>query len=182
VARGANGPAGKGPSNKGPAPKGPVRKASARPARQAAASDLTAADAAVPGWMGLIDQLMKQNPRLGSCLMNGLPRMDEDGKRLTVSFAEDKKFQVTSIADECSTIEKQINTLWGRTIKVELVLGERGQADAVKEEIRQEVAPTHREELDKACRQDKPLEDLVDIMGGRPLADSERELWDPPGE
>ena len=182
VARGANGPSRKGPVPKGPAPKGPTRKASARPVRQEAASDLTAAATAVPGWMGLIDQLMKKNPRLGSCLMNGLPRLDEDGNRLTVSFAEDKKFQVTSIADECSTIEKQINTLWGRTIKVELVLGERGQADAVKEEIRQEVAPTHREELDKACRQDKPLEDLVDIMGGQPLADSERELWDPPGE
>jgi DNA polymerase-3 subunit gamma/tau len=162
--------------------KGPSRGASARPARQGAAPDLTAADSAVPGWMGLIDQLMKQNPRLGSCLMNGLPRLDEGGNRLTVSFAEDKKFQVTSIAAECSTIEDQIKALWGRRIKVELVLGERGQVDAVKEEIRQEVAPTHREELDKACRQDKSLEDLVDMMGGQPLPDSERELWDPPNQ
>ena len=175
-------PAHKGPSSKGSSSKEPVRRASARPARQEAASDLTAADTAVPGWMGLIDQLMKQNPRLGSCLMNGLPRLDEDGNRLTVSFAEDKKFQGTSIAAECSTIENQIKALWGRTIKVELVLGKRGQADAVKEEIRQEVAPTHREELDKACRQYKSLGDLVDMMGGQPLADSERERWDPPGK
>ncbi len=114
--------------------------------------------------------------------MNGLPRLAEDGTRLTVSFTEDKKFQVTSIASECSTIEEQINILWGRRLKVELVLGKRGQANEVKEEIRQEVAPTHREELDKACKQDKSLGDLVDMMGGQPLPDSERERWDPPSK
>ena len=165
-----------------PTPKTPNRGASARPARQEATPDLTAADMAVPGWTGLIDQLMKQNPRLGSCLMNGLPRLEKDGNRLTVSFTQDKKFQVTSIAAECSTIEDQINALWGRRIKVELVLGEQGQTHDVKEEIRQEVAPTHREELDKACQQDKSLGDLVDMMGGQPLADSERERWVPPGK
>ena len=114
--------------------------------------------------------------------MNGLPRLEKDGNRLTVSFTQDKKFQVTSIAAECSTIEDQINALWGRRIKVELVLGEQGQAHEVKEEIRQEVAPTHREELDKACQQDKSLGDLVDMMGGQPLAESERERWVPPGK
>jgi DNA polymerase-3 subunit gamma/tau len=176
------GPAMKGPALKGPAMNGPARGASARPARQIAAPDLTAADAAVPGWTGLIEQLMKQNPRLGSCLMNGLPRLDTDGGLLTVSFAEDKKFQVTSIAAECATIEDQIHLLWGRRVKVDLVLGEMGQADGVKEEIRQEVAPTHREELDRACLKDKPLGDLVDMMGGQPLPDSERERWDPPGK
>ena len=159
------------------APKKPARGASARPVRQTTSPDMTAADAAVPGWTGLIDQLMKQNPRLGSCLMNGLPCLTADGNRLTVSFTEDKKFQVTSIAAECATIEDQINALWGRRVKVELVLGERGQADAVKEDIRQEVAPTHREELNQACRQDKSLGDLVDLMGGQPLPDSERERW-----
>jgi DNA polymerase-3 subunit gamma/tau len=192
LARDARGPAPRTSSPKGPAPRisspkppppqAPTRGASARPARKGATPDLTAADVAVPGWTGLIDQLMKQNPRLGSCLMNGLPRMEKDGNRLTVSFTQDKKFQVTSIAAECSTIEDQINALWGRRIKVELVLGEQGQAHDVQEEIRQEVAPTHREELDKACQQDKSLGDLVDMMGGQPLADSERERWVPPGK
>jgi len=162
-----------------PADKGPARGASARPARQLPAPDMTAADAAVPGWTDLIDLLMKQNPRLGSCLMNGLPSLVEGGKRLRVSFAEDKKFQVTSIEAECATIEDQINNLWGRRLRVELVMGGNGQVDAVKEEIRQEVAPTHREELDKACAKDKSLGDLVDMMGGQPLPDSERERWDP---
>ena len=156
-----------------------ARGASARPARQSPAPDMTAADAAVPGWTDLIDLLMKQNPRLGSCLMNGLPSLEEGGKRLRVSFSEDKKFQVTSIAAECGTIEDQINNLWGRRLRVELVMGEKGQVDSVKEKIRQEVAPTHREELDKACEKDKSLGDLVDLMGGQPLPDSERERWDP---
>ena len=197
VARESAGPEARGPVSRGP--KGPsvapangpkaARGASARPPRPgaktagrtaAAVPDLTAADAAVPGWTGLIDLLMKENPRLGSCLMNGLPSIDPDGCRLTVAFTEDKKFQVTSIAAECGTIETQINSLWGRKVKVELVLGERGQTEVVKEEIRQEVAPTHREELDKACQQDKSLGDLVDMMGGQPLPDSARERWNKP--
>jgi len=182
VAREVKAPAYKDPAKKDSTPRKPVRGASARPIRQGAAPDLTAADAAVPGWTGLIDQLMKQNPRLGSCLMNGLPRLDEGGKRLTVSFSKDKKFQVNSIAAECSTIEERINALWGRRIKVELVLGDQGQADAVKEEIRQEVAPTQREELDQACLNDKSLGDLVDMMGAQPLPESERERWDPTAE
>ena len=170
------------PVSRAPVIPKPAKGASARPARHIVTPDLTAADAAVPGWTGLIDQLMKKNPRLGSCLMNGLPCLVPEGNRLTVSFAEDKKFQVTSIAAECATIEDQIQQLWGRRIKVDLVLGNKGQAEAVKEEIRQEVAPTCREELDQACRQDKSLGDLVDMMGGSPLPDSERELWDKPGK
>jgi DNA polymerase-3 subunit gamma/tau len=177
--RGSSRAASAQPASRGPVDKGPARGASARPARQTAAPDMTAADAAVPGWTDLIDLLMKQNPRLGSCLMNGLPSLEEGGKRLRVSFSEDKKFQVTSIAAECATIEDQINNLWGRRLRVELVMGKKGQVDAVKEEIRQEVAPTHREELDKACEKDKALGDLVDMMGGQPLPDSERERWDP---
>ena len=177
--RGSSRAASAQPASRGPIEKGPARGASARPARQTASPDMTAADAAVPGWTDLIDLLMKQNPRLGSCLMNGLPSLDEGGKRLRVSFSEDKKFQVTSIAAECATIEDQINNLWGRRLRVELVMGKKGQVDAVKEEIRQEVAPTHREELDKACEKDKSLGDLVDMMGGQPLPDSERERWDP---
>ena len=64
---------------------------------------------------------------------------------------------------------------------MELVLGRRGQAEDVKEEIRQEVAPTHREELAKACEDDAALGDLVDMMGGgSPLPDSDRERWAKP--
>jgi hypothetical protein len=147
------------------------------PADSSPGGDLAAADEAVPGWTGLIDQLMKQYPRLGACLMNGLPRMEAGSERLTVCFTEDKKFQVDSIAGECGTIETVAAGLWNRAVKVDLVLGDCGQAAEVTEEIRQEVAPTHREELDKACAEDPSLGDLVDLMGGRPLPESAREAW-----
>jgi hypothetical protein len=106
-----------------------------------------------------------------------------DGGQLTVSFAEDKSFAVKSISGECDTVGEVASQLWGKSIKVDLVLGQRGQAKEVTEEIRQEVAPTHREELDKACKGDEALGDLVDMMGGgKPLLESDRENWDKPGK
>ncbi len=160
----------------------PARPAPAAPTAASTGPDMAAADRAVPGWTRLIDQLMKQYPRLGSCLMNGLPQMS-DGGQLTVSFAEDKSFAVKSISGECHTVSEVASQLWGKSIKVDLVLGQRGQAREVTEEIRQEVAPTHREELDKACKGDEALGDLVDMMGGgKPLLESDRENWDKPGK
>ncbi|MCB1184740.1 hypothetical protein KDM41_15030, partial [bacterium] len=142
-----------------------------------AAPDLTAADAAVPGWTALIDALMKKSPRLGSCLMTGLPSLSEDGL-LRVGFTEDRSFAVRSIESECATIAAVAGELWQRRLRVELVLGEQGQATEVTEEIRQEVAPTHSEELAKACAEDAALNDLVDMMGGgKPLPETERERW-----
>jgi hypothetical protein len=99
-----------------------------------------------------------------------------------VTFAEDKAFQVNSIAGDCATIEEMVSAIFGRKLKVELKLGESGQAEAVREEIRQEVAPTHKEELDQACRKDEKLDDLVNMMGGQPLPETDRERWDPPGD
>jgi hypothetical protein len=99
-----------------------------------------------------------------------------------VAFAEDKKFQVTSIQAECPAIEEAAAGLYGKPIRVELVLGRQGQAEDVKEEIRQEVAPTAREELDKECAQDEALAKLVETMDGQPLHESERDKWDRPGK
>jgi DNA polymerase III gamma/tau subunit len=152
------------------------------PAAQAAPTPGTGAAAAagstVQGWTQLIDVLMKKAPRVGACLMEGLPELDAAAGRLTVAFAEDKKFQVTSIQAECHIIEEAAATLYGKTVKVELVLGSRGQAETVKEEIRQEVAPTAREELDRACQADQALGKLVETMDGQPLPESEREKWE----
>ena len=156
----------------------PVQQA--KPATPAAASFAPDAGSTVQGWTQLIDMLMKQTPRVGSCLMEGLPSLDLDACRLTVAFAEDKKFQVTSIQSECSAIEKAAEKLYGRSMKVELVLGRNGQKAQVKEEIRQEVAPTAREELGRACEADQALSDLVETMGGEPLPETEREKWDDP--
>ncbi len=71
--------------------------------------------------------------------------------------------------------------LWGRPVKVELVLGDRGQSEGRREEIRREVAPTQREELNRACAADPALGGLVDLLGGEPLPETDRENWDKPG-
>jgi hypothetical protein len=141
---------------------------------------LTSADRAVPGWTRYIDLLMKKHPRLGACLMNGLPERDDDAGCLRVAFAADKKFMVDSIAGETALLAALAEAQWGQPLKVLLEYGPRGQKAEVAEEIRQEVAPTHREELDRACAADPALGDLVDLMGGQPLPESERRRWDPP--
>jgi len=145
-----------------------------------ASPDLTSADRAVPGWTRYIDTLMKKHPRLGACLMNGLPERDDDAGCLRVAFAADKKFMVDSIAGETAVLAALAEAQWGQPLKVLLEYGPRGQRAEVAEEIRQEVAPTHREELDRACATDPALGDLVDLMGGQPLPESERRRWDPP--
>lgn len=150
------------------------------PGQATAGPDLTSADLAVPGWTRYIDALMKRHPRLGSCLMMGLPELDEAGTCLRVVFAPDKKFMVDSIADGTGTLAELAAAQWGRPLRVLLEYGQRGQQVEVAEEIRQEVAPTHREELLKACAGDPALGDLVDLLGGQPLPESERQRWDPP--
>jgi len=136
----------------------------------------------VPGWTQLIDLLMKQAPRVAACLMEGLPSLDRERGLLTVAFAEGKKFQVDNIQSECDAIGTAATTFFGHPTRVELVLGARGQADRVREEIRQEVAPTHREELERACDDDTALGELVDMLGGEPLPETDKEQWDPPGK
>jgi DNA polymerase-3 subunit gamma/tau len=145
-----------------------------------AGPDLAAADRAVPGWTRFIDTLMKKHPRLGSCLMNGLPERDDEAGCLRVSFAADKKFMVDSIAGETAVLASAAEAQWGAPLKVLLEYGPRGQKAEVTEAIRQEVAPTHREELERACAADAVLGDLVDLLGGQPLPEGERRRWDPP--
>ena len=109
--------------------------------------------------------------------MEGLPSLDQEKGRLTVAFGQDKTFQVNSLQADLAVIEKTATQQYGKPVKVELILGEVGQASNVKEEIRQEVAPTQQEDLERACADDKALGDLVDMMGGQPLPESERENW-----
>ncbi len=177
----------------GAAPRREPGGASARPAASAEAASYAppppvvqgapaiAVGGEVPGWTALINELMKTMPRVGACLMNGLPALDEAAGRLTVTFAEDKGFQVGSIRDDGPAIERLAGTLWGRPLKLDLVLGRRGQEQQKREEIRREVAPTQREELSKACAGDPDLGGLVDLLGGEPLPETDRENWDRPG-
>ncbi len=160
----------------------PVRQARSQPASVAGkataarpSSFSTTSGDTVPGWTPLVDALMKKAPRVAACLMNGLPTLR--GDTLTVSFAEDKQFQVSNIREDVPMISTMANQVMGRKIKVELVLGKQGQVAEVHDQIRQEVAPTHREELNQAMAADKALGDLVETMGAEPLKDSDRDQW-----
>jgi len=162
-------------------PAAPKPREEARPAKAAPAAASTpaasAAGSTVPGWTRLIDALMQQSPRVGSCLMEGLPSLDQENGQLTVAFSEDKTFQVTSLQADRKIIEDTASLQYGKPVKVALILGSVGQSSDTREEIRQEVAPTRQEDLDKACQEDSALGGLVDMMGGQPLADSERDKW-----
>jgi DNA polymerase-3 subunit gamma/tau len=167
------------PRYAGPTGGGASKASSPAPAAPAA-PDMTSADRAVPGWTRYIDTLMKKHPRLASCLMMGLPERDDAAGCLRVSFEADKKFMVDSIAGDTGVLAALAEAQWGTPLKVVLEYGPRGQQAAVTEEIRQEVAPTHVEELNRACAADQALGDLVDMIGGQPLPESERSRWDPP--
>jgi DNA polymerase-3 subunit gamma/tau len=171
------------PRRSGPAarPAAAAEAASYAPPPQVSQPVSSAAGSDVPGWTDLINAMMKTMPRVAACLMNGLPGIDADGGRLTVAFAADKSFQVSSIRDDCPAIEKLAAQVLGRPVKVELVLGDQGQTANRREEIRRAVAPTQREELAKACQQDEALGGLVDVLGGEPLPETDRENWEGPG-
>ncbi len=141
-----------------------------------------AMDAAVPGWTRLIEVLMQKMPRVGACLMNGLPSFDAQEGRLVIAFAADKEFQVGSIQGDKEQIARLAAELWQTPVKVELVLGSGGQAEEVREDIRKQVAPTRNEELKKACAADPALESLVEMMDAAPLPASEQEQWEDPAD
>ncbi|PID80604.1 hypothetical protein CSB20_06660 [bacterium DOLZORAL124_64_63] len=175
-AAGRSGPTGSGPMNSGPMNSGPAQARPARP-RPAPVSAPAAAGVTVPGWTAFINTLMAQKPAVAACLMEGLPSLDADAGRLTVAFEQDKQFKVRMVQGEVSVIEKIASEHFGRPIAVDLVLGEQGQSVEVKEEIRREVAPTAREELDKACAADPALGRLVETMDGEPLPDADNDNW-----
>ena len=168
------------PDKQGPARARPAQ-ASTRPAQKPSAAPspapAAAAGATVPGWTAFIDSLMTQKPAVAACLMEGLPSLDSGTGHLTVAFDQDKQFKVRMVQNEIPVIEEIATGHFGQPIKVELVLGEQGQSMEVKEEIRRKVAPTAREELNKACEADTALGRLVEAMDGEPLPDSDNDNW-----
>ena len=138
------------------------------------------AGATVPNWTLVIEQLMQKSPRVASCLLEGLPSLDKDAGLLTVAFAEDKSFQASSINAERKLIETVVTGLLGKPTRLEIQIGQAGQDLNIREEIRREVAPTASEELDEACHRDQALGHLVDLMGGKPLSETDVEHWDRP--
>ena len=143
----------------------------------ASATVIPDAGETVPGWTQLINNLMSIKPALAACLMEGLPSMVDGGNCLTIAFDEGKKFKVNMVRSDIPEVEKAASNQYGKPIKVELLLGKRGQNHEIKEEIRREVAPTTREELTKACTTDPALDSLVDTLGAQPINNEDRDKW-----
>jgi len=130
----------------------------------------------VPGWTALIQALMEAHPRVASCLMEGLPSLDENRGRLVVAYAADKDFQMRSLERDRKLVEQRLAETWGRPLSLVLETGTTGtQASELKESVRRQVAPTEQEALREACATDKPLSDLVELMGAEPVAETELE-------
>ena len=146
-------------------------------APQTAASTAAAAAETVPGWTGFIQVLLDSQPGLASCLMEGLPSLDAQRNRLVVGFPLEKTFHMQRLSQERHTLEEKMTAHWGRPLKLELVATASQDTGDLRNRIRRKVAPTEQELLESACRQDRPLADLVELLQGESLPLQERETW-----
>ncbi|MFO7654747.1 MAG: DNA polymerase III subunit gamma/tau [Candidatus Krumholzibacteriia bacterium] len=131
----------------------------------------------IAGWTELVRALMETHPGLAACLMEGLPCLDEAAGRLTLAFAADRSFQLRRLESDLTVVEETMAAVWGRKLRVQLVLADAGRDPREVSRLLSEVAPSDREVLAAACREDGPLGDLVEMLGGEPLPESERERW-----
>ncbi|MCP4291077.1 MAG: DNA polymerase III subunit gamma/tau [bacterium] len=158
-------------------PSGPNSAARSAQPSPTANTAARVADESVPGWTQLIDSLMAVKPAAAACLMEGLPTLDKGKGSLVVIYEKDKEFKMQMVKRDTSIISEAASKQFGCNIKVEFQLGQEGQQENVKEEIRRTVAPTSREELDKARAKDPALNQLVETMDGDPLHEEDRDKW-----
>ncbi|MFH1844729.1 MAG: DNA polymerase III subunit gamma/tau [bacterium] len=144
-----------------------------------AAPPAVAASAAetIPGWTGFIQALYRSYPGLASCLMEGLPSLDEAGRRLTIAFPADKAFQMQNLERARDSLEPRVADTWGDKIKLQFVVLATGPDNGFCENLRKEVAPTSQEKLADACNDDETLAELVDLLKGEPISDQEQDTW-----
>ena len=64
------------------------------------------------GWTALIQGIMATHPRIASCLMEGLPSLDEERGRLLVAYPPDKAFQLRSLESDRALIEEKMAAIW----------------------------------------------------------------------
>ncbi len=140
------------------------------------ASSSAAADT-IPGWTGFIQVLLETHPGLASCLMEGLPSLEDHDQKLVVAFPTDKIFQLQRLRQGMATLQEKIGAHWNRNLKLELVTTTASETGNLREDIRRQVAPTEQEVLAAACQQDGPLANLVGLIQGEPVPADEREGW-----
>lgn len=165
---GAAGAAGPRPR---PAPGRSAGPAGARPA---------AAATTVPGWTDFLAALLETQPRLGACLLEGLPSLDLARGRLTLAFPADKAFQREQVQQDLALLRERLAAHFGQPLGVTLVAGDPEPDGGRRAELRRSVAPTEHESLQAACRSDRPLADLVSLLGAEAVPAAEREEWTRP--
>ncbi len=174
------GPARSGASARGPA-SGPAPGADPAPVADPAPRARAAAGT-VSGWTGFLDTIMNRHPGLAACLMVGLPDLDLEGGCLTVAFEPDQQFMLQRLEDARADLEQQVTGFFGRPLRVILqaVAAGDGPNRDHQDQVRRVVAPTERETLARECQDDATLGGLVDLVGGEPLPEAERERWQRP--
>jgi DNA polymerase-3 subunit gamma/tau len=149
-------------------------------ARETAPSQGTTVGSAaetLPGWTAFIQTLLASHPGQASCLMEGLPSLDEASRCLIVAFPPDKTFQMHNLERERSIIEPRAAEVWGSGLKLQFVTSAQDESSRLCEDVRRQVAPTVKESLEAVCQEDRPLSDLVELLEGEPVPDQEREAW-----
>jgi len=140
---------------------------------------LPSAAETVPGWTSFLQTLMQSHPGLASCLMEGLPSLEDQNNRLVVAFAADKVFQMERLAQDRGTLERHMATCWGRPLQLRLITAGTAQRSGEQEAIRRAVAPTEQEVLEEVCREDRSLSRLVELLQGEAVAEPEGAGWQP---
>ncbi|MHB8080386.1 MAG: hypothetical protein ACYDIE_14170, partial [Candidatus Krumholzibacteriia bacterium] len=147
------------------------------PAAGTAPTARGAAAETVTGWSAFVETLLRTEPRLGACLMEALPSLDEARGRLVLAFPAEKEFQIEQVRLGLATLRERAAGVFGRPLVPVLVTGDARPDGGLREAVRRRVAPTEREALDAACRADAPLAGLVDLLGADPVAEAERADW-----
>jgi hypothetical protein len=150
---------------------------SAAPLAETLSHRAAAAAETVPGWTSFIQALMQSHPGLASCLMEGLPSLDEKRRCLLIAFPADKAFQMDRLRQEQAVIEERMAASWGRRLTLELMTTAAEKVGDLPEAVRRRVAPTKAESLAEACRTDQPLSELVDLLQGEVIPEPERQSW-----
>jgi hypothetical protein len=114
--------------------------------------------------------------------MEALPSLDEKKGCLTLAFPADRSFQLQQLETDLAVVHEKVLAVWGRKLRVAAVLAETEQDQAAVASLRREVTPSDRDILDDACREDRPLSELVDLLGGEPLPADERRRWPTAGD
>jgi hypothetical protein len=100
-----------------------------------------------------------------------------DEQTINYALPSCKGFQIQQIKNAFGDLQANAQKLLGRKLVLELIDGDHEAREKHREKIREKVAPTEQEELHKACKENKPLQELVEILDAEIIPEAEREDW-----